>query len=81
MEITQSKCFSGANHNKTQNFTIKPCLLCLGNKPGVLEDMEVKGISRAPSHDGLCLETLGKVVLEQEECREVGHVPCDAAQQ
>lgn len=51
------------------------------NKPGVLEDMEVKGISRAPSHDGLCLETLRKVVLEQEECREVGHVPCDAAQQ
>lgn len=50
-------------------------------KPGVLEDMEVKGIFRAPSHNALCLETLGKVVLEQDECGEVGHVLCDAAQQ
>lgn len=41
----------------------------------------VKGIFRAPSHNAPSLETLGKVVLEQDECMEVGHVPCDAAQQ
>lgn len=41
--------------------------------------MEVNGIFKAPIHSVLSLETLGKVVLEQDECREVGHIPCDAA--
>lgn len=47
----------------------------------MLEDIEVKGVFRAPSHNAPYLETLGKVVLNQDEYREVGHIPCDAAQQ